>query len=152
MICKLNELKAKCSSLYHTSDFKLIPSRSTTSSMVLHAPLHPLNTHQLNPKHQRTLRRDVLRASIPVCQLGRYDEHPLVPNTHAREVLIPSFDDFAIAYCEGDRHTALIAGIEYKAVALQRAAVVDCDLVTDLGFAGTFCGMCFDDCDFRSEG
>lgn len=65
-------------------------------------------------------------------------QRPLLAGAHVQEALVPSLDDLSLADVEGERLSAVVAGIELGAVGVEGTAVVDVDFV-----AWRFLSVCF---------
>jgi hypothetical protein len=66
---------------------------------------------------------------------------PLLARAHVQESLVPALDNLSLADVEGERLSAVVAGIELGAVGVEGATVVDVDLVAWESF-----------CQFASKG
>ena len=54
---------------------------------------------------------------------------PLLARAHVQESLVPALDNLSLADVEGERLSAVVAGIELGAIGVEGATVVDVDLV-----------------------
>ena len=97
--------------------------------------LHPLNLHQLRLKHQRTPRRNRSHSPLPIPIFRRNRQHPLIPNTHIQQPLIPPLNHLSLPYRKCQWLPTVVGGVELRAVGFESAAVVDGDDVAGLAAA-----------------
>ena len=109
---------------------QLIPPLFPLPLRLSHSPpliLHPHNPHQLRLKNQRRPRRNRPHRPVPVPQLRRHRQRPLLPHTHVQQPLVPALDHAAGAQLEGQGLAAVVGGVELGAGGGEGAAVVDFD-------------------------
>lgn len=115
------------------SNLQLTPARLSLS-------LHARNADKLSLEDEHRVGRDGAHSSGAVARLGLNCEQPLLARAHAQDTLVPALDHLALADVERQRLAALVGLVEFRAVGLESAAVVDVDFVACLGFS--ICSNC----------
>src|SRR5574341_227802 len=91
---------------------------------------HP---EELHFEYQRRVRRnDAARASGSVAHLRRNGELALAADFHPLHALVPALDDLALAEVEDERITAVLAGVEFRAIG-EPAGVMHGDFLAGRG-------------------
>jgi hypothetical protein len=99
--------------------------------------LHTNDVDKLSLKDEHRVGRDRTHGSGAVARLGLNCECPLLARAHAQNALVPALDNLALANVERQRLAAVVGCVEFGAVGLEGAAVVDVDFVACLEFS--FC-------------
>lgn len=73
---------------------------------------------------QNTVRRNWPSAPAAIRPLGLDRQFPLLARAHAEQALVPALDHLAAANLEAERLTAVVGGVELRAVGFESAAVV----------------------------
>jgi len=89
-----------------------------------------VDLHELSLEDQGRVGGDnTANSTVAVGKVRGDGELALLANLHAQKALVPALDDLAIANGEGERVTAVVAGIELLAAG-ESALVVDVNGVT----------------------
>ena len=123
------------------------PSRRLPNRISTHTP-------QPDAKEltQRAPRRNRPHRPLPVPELRRDRQRPLIANAHIQQPLVPPLDDLPFPNRKGQRLAPVVAGVELGAVSGKGAAVVDLDAVAALGLAVAFVLDGVFGCDLCAEG
>jgi hypothetical protein len=90
------------------------------------------NADKLGLKDEHRVGRNGTHCSGAVARLGLDCECPLLARAHAQNALVPALDHLALANVERQRLAAVVGCVEFGAVGLEGAAVVDVDFVACL--------------------
>ena len=100
--------------------------------------LNASNADELSLKLEHRVGWDGSHTPSSVTPVRLDNQCPLLARAHVQKSLVPSLDDLSLADVEGERLSAVVAGIELGAVGVEGTAVVDVDFV-----AWRFLSVCF---------
>jgi hypothetical protein len=90
------------------------------------------DANKLGLEDEHGVGRDGTHGSGAVTRLRLDCECPLLARAHAQNALVPALDHLALANVERQRLAAVVGSVEFGAVRLEGAAVVDVDFVACL--------------------